>query len=127
MDLEKAYNKIDNLCCIHSIREGYFDAYKETQDDDFCKDIPEMIEALETIKTVVDLQKELGCPLKVIFKALRDGIYIYDKWNYGEQMLHYIPVLKNGEFVCGFGNKEYYIRMLSDYKKTWWLRPDRSE
>ena len=50
MDIEKAYNKIDNLCCLNSNKEGFFDGYKESNDDDFCKDAHEMVEALETLR-----------------------------------------------------------------------------
>ena len=32
-----------------------------------------MMEALEVIKELVDLQDELGCPLKVVFKAIKQG------------------------------------------------------
>ncbi len=71
-----------------------------------------------------DLEEEQGCSLEVVFKALKDGIWFYDKWNYGERMLNYIPVLENKRFVCGLNE---YIRWLEDYKKTWWLKADRSE
>ncbi len=72
MDLEKAYNKIDNFCCLnYNTLQGnkvkypngeeevinMFEHYQETKDDDFCKDVVEMVEALETIKAVIDLKK----------------------------------------------------------------------
>ncbi len=135
MDLEKAYNKIDNLCCINSIRDGYFDAYKETQDDDFCKDVPEMIEALETIKTVVDLQKEIGCPLDVLLKALKNGIWkeMYFR-EYKEPVLrHYDVIADKDVFTFEYlrhdidGQDEIGEVRYKDYKKTWWLKSDRSE
>ena len=86
MDLEKAFNKIDNFCCSnHNTLQGnkvrylndreetidMFQDYKETNDDDFCKDVNEMVEALDTIKEVVDLQKQLGCSLKEIIEFMR--------------------------------------------------------
>ena len=134
MDLEKAYNKIDNLCCINSIRDGYFDASKETQDDDFCKDVPEMIEALETIKTVVDLQKEVCCPLEIRERALKqcefEGLYFETTDTDGFERV--------GVYKCclgydAFNNKFYWNcgwnaeTWLDCYKKTWWLKSDRSE
>ena len=85
MDLEKAYNKIDNFCCSnHNSLQGntvrylngreekinMFSDYQETKDDDFCKDADEMVEALETIKELVDLQKEISSPLDVVVKVL---------------------------------------------------------
>ena len=48
--VEQAYNKIDNLCCMNSNNQGFFDAYKETKDNDFCKDTYDMVNALETLK-----------------------------------------------------------------------------
>ena len=60
MDLKTAYNKIDNLCCLNSSsNSNFFDAYKETHDEDFCKDANEMIDALETIREAVEFQDKL--------------------------------------------------------------------
>ncbi len=69
MSLLKAYNKIDNLCCLNNnaiqtvnlqIQKGempkpidFFEAYKKTKDDDFCKDANEMIDALEIIRNAI--------------------------------------------------------------------------
>lgn len=80
MDLEKAYNKIDNLCCLNhntatstnmSIEKGiipdkidFFEGYNETHDDDFCKDANEMIEALETLKGAVEFHKGVQALVK---------------------------------------------------------------
>ena len=65
MDLEKAYNKIDNFCCSnHNALQGnkvkypngeeetidMFGDYQVNKDDDFCKDAYEMVDALEIIK-----------------------------------------------------------------------------
>lgn len=49
MDKLLAYSKIDNLCCVNSHNPGFFDAFKDSHDDDFCRDVPEMVDALETI------------------------------------------------------------------------------
>lgn len=70
-----------------------------------------------------DIEEEIGCPLEVVFKAIYSGIYFYDNY-YKDQMMNYIPVLKYNHFECG--NKPY-IRYLKDYKKTWWLKKDKSE
>ena len=60
MDLKTAYNKIDNLCCLNSsTNSNFFDAYKETHDEDFCKDANEMIDALEVIREAVEFQDKL--------------------------------------------------------------------
>lgn len=49
MDKLLAYSKIDNLCCVNSHNHGFFDAFKDSHDEDFCRDVPEMVAALETI------------------------------------------------------------------------------
>lgn len=129
MDLEKAYNKIDNLCCLNhnKYQKEFFEAYAETQDEDFCKDAYEMMDALETIKEVVDLQEELGCPLNVFFKAF-NGIYIIDDWH---DLYFAKPALINGKFKIeqhyGVYDVATYYLELKDYKKTWWLKEDKSE
>ena len=128
MDLKLAYNKIDNLCCLNSSsNSNFFDAYKDTHDEDFCKDAYEMVDALETIKEVVDLQDKLGCPLNVFFKAF-DGIYIIDDWH---QLYFAKPVFIDGNFEIkqhyGVYDVATYVLYLKDYKKTWWLKEDKSE
>ena len=175
MDLEKAYNKIDNFCCSnHNSLQGntvrylngreekinMFSDYQETKDDDFCKDADEMVEALETIKELVDLQKEIGCPLDVRLKVdVGTTIYIYvrrDKdantrvrnedgtWTRitGDKILVKTIVLSDmfsttksksfkvsspDSIACDeYENRERRL-FWSDYKKTWWLKEDRSE
>lgn len=138
MELKDAYNKIDNFCCSnHNSLQGnivrylngreekinMFADYQETKDDDFCKDANEMVEALETIKELVDLQEDLGCPLKVFVKALKNGIYYDDKFE------HPVFILDKDNFKT----KDYHLLItgtivyLKDYQKTWWLKEDKSE
>ena len=74
-----------------------------------------------------DLEKELGCPLEVIFKALRQG-YIYSSVE-----KDYIIDLKIDEqsfFIAGYKDANVSTRFnvyLDNYKKTWWLKEDKSE
>ena len=77
-----------------------------------------------------DLEDELCCPLDVVFKALKDGIYhefgelLYD----GENLkLHYIKKQGWGLYpiICDYDEAEGFY--LKDYKKTWWLKEDLSE
>ncbi len=139
MDLEKAYNKIDNFCCSnHNTLQGntvrylngreetinMFDDYQENKDDDFCKDVYEMTDALETIKRVVDLQKEFGCPLDVRERAFDNGFYDIDGNHYFCE--HYVPYLKSMHTRGISIGRERHFK-LKDYKITWWLREDKSE
>ena len=149
MDLEKAYNKIDNFCCSnHNTLQGntvrylngreeiidMFSDYKENQDDDFCKDVYEMTDALETIKKVVDLQKEIGCSFVILSRAIKEGIWSTEYWYCEKEenqnkLKHIFPkftILEN-EWGLDCGDHCYYFVSLKDYKKTWWLRDDRSE
>ena len=144
MDLEKAYNKIDNFCCSnHNTLQGnkvrylndreetidMFRDYQETKDDDFCKDVTEMVEALDTIKNLVDLQKEFGCPLDIVLKIKFGDIHhVYDEngdkfcINWGEIFKGYFSVYRGTDF-------DFTVKILKweDYRKTWWIKKDRSE
>lgn len=79
-----------------------------------------------------NLEEELGCPLEVVFKAINQD-YIYFKYlaNWVGRKVKVIKSIK-------LGIKGYYIEIiidnmafetvwLKDYKKTWWLKEDRSE
>ena len=100
----------------------------EKQIDDYINELEEKNEVyvnkeLEYADKCHKLEEQLGCPLDVIVRALKDGIYFYHNY-YKDQILKYIPVLQYDHFICG---SKPYIRMLKDYKKTWWLKEDKSE
>lgn len=99
-------------------------------------------EAINKLGKLEDLEEELGCPLDFIFKVLKaPKIYIegmnvrseYDnKFKFNSKSNNYIlnPYAiegKNPQFLFidrwGYG----YDLRLSDYKKTWFLKKDRSE
>ena len=86
------------------------------------KDKQEFINKLGRLE---DLEEELGCPLDVVFKALQNGVYYEDVANCMRHMdadLHYNF---EGDFVLYFDDEE---RLLArNYKKTWWLKEDKSE
>ena len=72
-----------------------------------------------------DLEEQLGCPLEVVFKALINGIYI--KNIYGEMINFKCRITyKNEELGWYFNIINGYV-MVKDYKKTWWLKKDKSE
>ena len=75
-----------------------------------------------------DLEQDLGCPLDVVFKALKEGIvyeennkFITDKCI----ALHFIAYEK--EWALIYDIDFMYSHLLKDYKKTWWLKEDLSE
>lgn len=96
-----------------------------------------LIDCIKKLQKLEDIEEELSCPLEVVFKALKDGQVItkhivgpenpkvillphkiaeilFDVKNYS------LWAYENG---CGDG---FYLNT-KDYKKTWWLKEDRSE
>ena len=67
------------------------------------------------------LEEQLGCPLEVVFKAIINGI-IVDGSTYqvkvGKDIYGYFFILSNGSS---------YPFYLKNYKKSWWLKKDKSE
>lgn len=139
MDLEKAYNKIDNLCCFNHNESKYwqdeygqwvdfFQGYAQTKDEDFCKDENEMVEALDTIKNLVDTQKEFGCPLDIVLKIKFGDIhYVYDE-NGNRFFINGGEIFKSQFAAYRRTDTEFIDKVFkwSDYGKTWWLKEDRS-
>ena len=74
-----------------------------------------------------DLEEQLGCPLEVVVKALKIGIYTNLKnWNREDLTKYFCLNLYNLETEWYLGNPIIFVN-LKDYKKTWWLREDKSE
>ena len=83
-----------------------------------------------------DLEEELGCPLEVLFKLVKQNKFYYEQ----DDELHLIVCfeieLRNGKIYFDESWLDHDIELgdfgtielpLSDYKKTWWLKDDRSE
>ena len=71
--MNKAYTKIDNLCCLNANKYGkdFFQDYEENNnDEDFCKDTNEMVDCLETIKQSLDRLEKL----KKVIKKVKDNL-----------------------------------------------------
>lgn len=113
---------------------------------DICNDVENaLLKAQEQEKENAEykhLEEQLGCDFEFIFKVLKaPKIYIEgmnvrseydDKFKFNSKSNNYIlnPYAidgKNPEFLFvdrwGYG----YDLRLSDYKKTWWLKEDKSE
>lgn len=70
-----------------------------------------------------DLEEEIGCPIEVIFRALKDGIYSKD---FREDITQRAVLMfweDYGWILQTYSCDEY----TKDYKKTWWLKEDKSE
>jgi len=77
------------------------------------------------------LESEIDVSLETLvigFKALKNGIYYKElglKSHYDVRGINEkgIEVISN---LCGWGECDFVLKF-SDYKKTWWLREDRSK
>ena len=82
---------------------------------------------LDKLGELEDLEEQIGCPLEVVFKALQNGVYYEDVAN---RMTHIGVGLDTANYECEYLLREYdnVIRFLPrNYKRTWWLRKDKSE
>ena len=86
------------------------------------KDKQEFINKLGRLE---NLEEQLGCPLEVVAQALQNGVYYEDVANCMKYMVVDLSFNLEGDFVLYFDDEE---RLLArNYKKTWWLRIDKSE
>lgn len=73
-----------------------------------------------------DIEEEIGCPIEVVFKALKNGIYLEESKSITTSI--YYHILENEFVIEWYKSKEDYgYELLKDYKKTWWLREDKTE
>lgn len=72
-----------------------------------------------------DIEESLGCPLDVVFKALKEGIYIENEFG---KMVNFKCRLtyKNEEIGWYFNIIDGYV-LIKDHKKTWWLSETKEE
>lgn len=71
-----------------------------------------------------DLEEQIGCPLEVVFKAIYSGIYyIYPNGNIVLERSFKLNHYSSGWCLI----KPKLNFKLEDYKKTWWLKRDKSE
>lgn len=105
---------------------------REKQIDDYINGLYErnqvyMEKELEYAEKCHKLEEQLGCPLEVVFnKALKNGIY--GKMTGVRDLVARYNVITDGEELFAYPLDFYDEHWkLSDYKKTWWLKEDRSE
>lgn len=78
---------------------------------------------LHKLGKLEDIEEQLGCPLEVVFKALENGIYTIDKTWYPLVNMHF----ENKNLYCQAEFKNPIVVHIKDYKKTWWLKEDKTE
>lgn len=87
--------------------------------------------ALKKLYELENLEEQLGCPLDVVFKALENGIYTKESEVDNKLELFEVRgIEKKGVSViskfCSYAECDFTCEY-KYYKKTWWLREDRSE
>ena len=76
-----------------------------------------------------ELEQQIGCPLGVVFKALKEGICVEDielgiHDEFSRPRLYFSDDFKCFRLECCYGSHYEY---LSNYQKTWWLASDKKE
>ena len=94
--------------------------------DEMVKNSDIVEQALQRLEAIDNLQQELGCPLDVVFKAVKQG----KVWNGYTWLLCMKLTVVNDEWVLSNG---VYSVLLENYAKdprrcdSWWLKSDKSE
>ena len=123
-------NNVDNmkkeLEAIQYITKEF--QYLITDREHYIFDVYPKIETLEQyFLKIYQLEEKLGCSFDVIFRALEDGIYVedgtFEKYDVRGIELKGLEVISN---ICSYGDCDFTC-YYKDYKKTWWLKKDKSE
>lgn len=81
-----------------------------------------------------DLEEQIGCPLEILIKAILHGIYILD--NRTRKLKFFSiqdistrfeeEITDDGNMYLVIGSYDENVEV-DQYKKTWWLKEDKSE
>ena len=88
--------------------------------------------ALTELKEYKKLEQELGCPLEILIKAQTEGFFgqVDDKIVHYDTTYNFVVIdFRLNKLQCAI--KRDFTDVITfftfDYKKTWWLREDKSE
>ena len=84
---------------------------------------------MNKMKKIKDIEYFLNCPIEVVFEALDNGIYYEDESGAGYVAnISLVPTRDSYDFFWDKINSSliHYVHVY-DYKKTWWLREDKSK
>ena len=92
---------------------------------------PSILRTLQKLGKIEDLEDKLGCPLEVMYKIYQ-GVKVVVEITYWDSLDEEDKISSAVDIVScihkyGFSTssgKQCYWKL---YKKTWWLRADRSE
>ena len=79
---------------------------------------------LTKLKHYEDLEEEIGCPLNVLFKAMKDQDIYHHFFDIVEVEGLYVDAGGIWNFYC---SEPLCSVRLENYGKTWWLKGDRKE
>jgi len=81
-----------------------------------------LVDCYNKLGKLEDIEEELGIPLEVLFKALKDGIYVQGEDEDGHLYITKLENYKIGLNWCKV-SKSWGLSAFAtkDYGKTWWL------
>jgi len=91
--------------------------------DNYCSQNGDFYDLYNKLGKLEDLEEQIGCPLEILFRALIEGIYHNEKFEHPLLVLDEDNFKENNFHLVVVGTIVY----LEDYKKTWWLKKDKSE
>ena len=99
--------------------------------DNYCSQSGDFYDLYNKLGKLEDLEEEIGCPLEVVEKAIKNGIYTKEsELDNKLELFEVRGIEKNGVSViskfCSYAECDF-ICEYKDYKKTWWLKEDKSE
>lgn len=85
-----------------------------------------VVDCLQKLGIIEDVEEYVGCPLDVLFKALKDGVY-EDCLGTGIMIKRkpvYIKIIQDEVFlIC----EPLYYLSARGFKKDWWLDKDKTK
>lgn len=110
----------------NKIIEKNIDGYVLNHKEDFTENTYEVIQKLGKLE---DLEEQLGCPLEVVFKLVAQNELYFQFYN---ELQHWtsikVDLRKKVVWYCKQVGGHYACSQpLSNYKKTFWLKKDKSE
>jgi hypothetical protein len=80
-------------------------------------------QCVEKLGKLEDIEEELGIPLEVLFKALKEGVWVKeDMWNNNYKIINSGYVINE---YCIYNND--FARSTKDYGETWALTKEELE
>lgn len=86
----------------------------------------ELFDCYEKLEKIENIEEEIGCPLNIVFKALKEEKIYFENGTYSTDfVLQRTPAWAFAIYDNLINNKEIVI--IKDYGKTWWLKGEKNE